>query len=248
MFKKNTILENTKEFDINDCKYEYLLYTSKKCATETLKNTFLKNNININPEHIHYMHDKDKLNLLNFKKFDKYLINTINNNKNKINIITIIRDPIDKMVSEFYFSYYWENEIKNKFITNVNLIEKYNIICDMFNNNNNNLINQNSLNEIVEYYNIDINKIVNHGDYYIYNDNKLFKLYILKFNNIIKDKNKYINKIFKIDVDFNSKNLSSELYSNEILKEIKNIKYKIKNDNKLFTKIQNDNKLIYKLL
>ena len=236
-------------FDINDCNYQYILYTSKKCATETLKNTFLTNNININPEHIHYMHDMSKLKLLNFKNFNQYLINTINKRKEKINIITIIRDPIDKIVSEFYFQYYWSNdENKHKFITEQNLIDKYNIICNMCNSNDTNGINQHSLKEIVKYYNININDIVNYGDYYIYNDNKLFKLYILKFNNVVKDKDKYINKIFNTNVEFISKNLSTEFYSKEILEEIKQIKYKIIHNNKLFAKIKNDNNLIYKLL
>ena len=233
MFKHNI-------FDINDCKYEYLLYNSKKCATETLKNTFLLNNININPEHIHYIEDMKNLKLLNNIKFNKYLKNTLNKNNIKLNIITIIRDPVDKIVSEFYFENYWFKKYEN-FNKCDNLNDKYYYFKQ-------NISFKNSLNELINNFNIDIKDIVKYDDYYIYDKNELFKLYILKFNNLILEKEKYIKKIFNINVNFLEKNLSSNIYDENTINEIKKIKNKINKDTELLDILKKKYYVNYNLL
>ena len=215
-------------------KYEYLCFSSHKTSSQSLLSIFHANNIQVC--HIHTLgnipitfHDL-KLNICNDKyigwgekqMYDKYKLIMLNNidiytkiNKKKLKIISIIRDPRERLISSFFQSYHTDEisylQSKQTTVDKLNNHELYNLYC-------NNIINDTlpgkteSIDDMSFLFDTDIiNNLQNKGNYYYY-ENKFIELYVMKFTELIKSTNlDYINNILQINLIKNSQvNLSKD--------------------------------------
>lgn len=164
---------------------DYLIYSSHKTSTQSMLK-ILRNN-GYKSIHCHIL---SNINMTN----DSFLefLNLYNNvNKKKLKIITIIRDPIDRLISSF-FQCYHNDEININYIKPTNTTIMKNDVYTlhkMFQN----LILTNGLPTYSTTDSIDeINDI----------DNNLIELYVLDFNMVINQKLKlsYINKKLNINL------------------------------------------------
>lgn len=234
---------------------EFLIYSSHKTSTQSLMSIFKKNSINVS-----FFHNISNIPLLykNITPVKNIDNNDINNNdinqkkilkdfvienfakyniKKKLSIITVIRNPIDRLSSSFFQSYHddeisYHNKSKNNTtIAKLNVLELYNLYCDKIENNS--LPgNIESLDEMSFIFDIDIiNNLENRENYY-YFENELIKLYVLKFKYVIDNNNlNYINKILNLNLKLNSRsNLSlNKSYYNKYIRFKKLINDNIKN-------------------
>jgi len=72
----------------------YLIYSSHKTSSQSLKNTLNKNNFLTT-----HLHTIDKNNYINFKN---YCYDYNKKNNKKLVIITILRNPFDRIKSSFF--------------------------------------------------------------------------------------------------------------------------------------------------
>lgn len=184
---------------------DYLIYSSHKTSTQSMLK-ILRNN-GYKCIHCHIL---SNINMTN----DSFLefLNLYNNvNKKKLKIITIIRDPIDRLISSF-FQCYHNDEININYIKPTNTTIMNNNIATlhkMFQN----LILTNGLPAYSTTDSIDsINSI---------KCNHLIELYLLDFNMVINKKLKlsYINKKLNINLTIDGvDNLTKEhIYYNKYL-------------------------------
>jgi len=219
---------------------DFLIYSSHKTSTQSLI-SILRNN-RYNTIHCHKLTDlsihkeliSDELFIKELKKYKQI------NNK-KLKIISIIRNPNDRLISSFFQSFHTDEVQINKKNESETTIMIYNI-NELVINYSNRIKNSNlpgnleSINEIQKIFNINlIKKLRKHkkkekeeiNKYYINND--LFELYILDYNKLISENNlDYINNVLNIKCINNYKtNLSKDkIYYNKY----KQIKKKIPNE------------------
>jgi hypothetical protein len=210
-------------------KIDFLVYSSHKTSTQTMIKSLSKSNYKT--FHIHHI-DNLKLRKNNIDTSKENFIQEVKiynkKYKKKLKIISLIRNPVDRLISSFFQSYY-NDEIR---LLNVNendtTIMKYSIneLCKIFLEKLKNKTLPNyyeSLYELSDIFQIDIVqnlKLINNNYYYYEND--LIQLYVLDFTKI--NNLKYINnslntKILKIVPD----NLSVNKKYYPIYSEFRNI-------------------------
>lgn len=201
---------------------DYLIYSSHKTCSQSLKNTL--NNNSFLTTHLHTI---DKNNYINFKK---YCYDYNKNNNKKLVIITILRNPFDRLKSSFFQTFHCDQvtflnvDEKKTFITKNNTDFLFDKFCNkilnnkrtedeyVFNKKNEILRNglpgmSESLFEIDEIFDYDIINNIEIIDNYYYYENNLIKLYVLSFDKLIN--NNYLKTIFNINNNLLSNNLSS---------------------------------------
>ena len=208
---------------------DYLIYSSHKTCSQSLKKTL--NNNSFLTTHLHTI---DKNNYINFKNYC-YGYNKKNNKK--LVIITILRNPFDRLKSSFFQTFHSDQvsflnvDENNTFINKNNLDFLFDIFCNkilnykreeeeyLFNRENEIVRNglpgmSESLFEIDEIFDYDIINNLEIIDNYYYYENNLIKLYVLSFDKLIN--NNYLKTIININNNLLNCNLSSYKIYNEI--------------------------------
>lgn len=221
---------------------DFLVYSSHKTSTQSLLAIFRKNNYKAT--HCHTISNLKSflVNSPTKETFARYLINYKNTNNKKLKIITCIRNPIYRLLSSFFHSFY-SDQIYFDNISEENTsvsIKTEDELCIMYEE----MIKHNtlpgrleSLDELTSILNINILGLLEkHEDYY-YLDHELFELYVLDFYRVIDNSNvlNYLNKILKLNLTiFASDNLTQEI---PIYNKYQNVKQKL--GTKLDTIIEN---------
>jgi hypothetical protein len=179
-----------------------------KTSTQSLVKTLKSNNLNA--QHIHFipnlapLYSKDFVN----KQWEQqkavfldYLNTYKTTNKKKLKIITVIRNPIDRIKSAF-FQIHHNGEINNNNVLKENTtVSKLSVddLLKLFVNKieNDTLVGSNeSLDELSKILDTDIIGNLENKNTHYYYENKLIKLYVLDFNELVsKNALKYLNNI-----------------------------------------------------
>ena len=232
-------IEMTNYFDNT----EYLIFSSHKTATQSLSKTLNHHNLTT----IHFHICKDLLERHVFYEWSdnsiqqKYILSHIKQyciqNKKRLKIISIIRNPHDRLIASF-FQRLHNGEIihenKNEkhttimSCTDTELINRYNYMIK-----NDRLMGRfESLDQISSMFETDIIKELKFKDDYYYYENKWIELYVLDFNRVINDTLEYVNKILKLNLRENIiTNLSNKKIYYEKYLRIKEI---VKKDKELY--------------
>ncbi len=219
---------------------DYYIFSSHKTSTQSLIKIF-KNN-GYKSSHCHVLEniknmdknffDYDYLKLKNYfnDEIDKYNKTT----GKKLNMISIIRNPHDRLISSFFQSNY-DDQIqflnKKPEETTVAKLEEsdlYSLFVQQINNYNLNGKKE-SVDELSDILSVNIiDNLIKHDNYYFYSNDKI-NLYILNFNKLISESNlQYLNSILNINLKENaSQNLSEKKYYN---KKYINVKKMITSD------------------
>lgn len=191
---------------------DVLVYTSHKSASSTIDKTFDVSNVKSFKIH------SIKNILYTKSQFLTFLEEYKDKNNNKLKIVTCLRNPIKRLKSSFFQKYHDReirlfNKSSNETTIMLNdidsLINLYKSI--IFNND---LPSNESLLELKEIFDINFDTDFVLNENYLYYENNLIKLYILKFDNIISNhKINYLKNIFKQDlIEVNSNLTSEKLY------------------------------------
>jgi hypothetical protein len=215
---------------------DFLIYSSHKTSTQSLVNTINKNKYN--STHFHIL---SNFNSPFYKKitnntivtnetFIQGLINYKNTNNKKLKIITVIRDPKDRLLSSFFQSFFNdEMDCLNKSVENTTIsVKNEEELCILYEElvKNKKLPGRiESINEMAIIFGINVIENLEKKKHYYYLNNELFELFVLDFNKLISsDSLNYLNDILKIDCVFKfNDNLSkNKLYYNKY-KNVKKI-------------------------
>ena len=197
---------------------DFLIYSSHKTATQTLLSI-----INNNEHKSIHCHTIDNLYLtlhtyegeISNETFKQTIINYKNINNKKIKIISIVRNPKDRLISSFFQSFSTDEiNFLNKPLNNTTIdIKNVDELCLMYEN----LINDKtlpgfneSIDEMSDIFKINIiEKLEKKINYYYFN-HELFELYVLDFNRIINSESlNYINQILETNfIILKNENLS----------------------------------------
>jgi hypothetical protein len=220
---------------MNFIKLKYLVYSSHKSSTQSVSHTLIINNFKTIHCHVldNFKHDdfnKQKINFI--EELEKYK----QINKKKLKIISIIRNPIDRLLSSFFQSHH-SDEIdflkKNEANTTVSKLNEEELLELYIKEINTNTLHgkKESLDELSEIFEKNIINELKKMDNYYYYTNNLIELYVLDFKKII-DNNclEYINKCLNLNIKRTKiSNLSS---AKSYYNKYKNIKNKISNETK----------------
>ena len=218
---------------------DYLIYSSHKTSTQSLKSTLKASGYNC--VHCHTLQYNltrtmseyfNTSNPLTHISFIKYLEDYKKTNGKKLKIISTIRNPIDRLISSFFQTFHTDEitfqkqDLKNTTImknTNQFLLNKYikHIINDDMRHR------KESLSEMSEIFNMNIIKSLVKKENYYYLEHDLFELYVLNFNNIINndhDNNlRYINDCLNTKcANIQKHNLSSDKIYYQNISMLKN--------------------------
>jgi hypothetical protein len=216
---------------------DYLIYSSHKTSTQSLIAIFFRNNKK--SVHCHCINDF-KITLYTYRVPKEQILNGFIeykyiNNKNKISsdplieglvnyqhihnkkikIISVIRNPIHRLLSSFFHIYHddekWALDITNDKTTISTKSEEE--LCELYTNLvKTGSISGESLDELSQIFGINIIDHLEKKNNYYYLNHDLFELYVLDFNKIISsDCLLYLNKILNTNftiLDF--ANLSSD--------------------------------------
>jgi hypothetical protein len=196
----------------------FLIFSSHKTSTQSL--VHILNSSKYRTIHCHKITDfritlKYTDEITN-EKFIKALEDYKTNKNKKLKIITIIRNPKQRIPSSFFQTYHTDEVMylnKNEDETTIsthNLDELYNMFTTNITNNELNG-NSESIDEITKIFDCDIITNLEKKDDYYYYQHDLFELFVLDFNKIIDENNlKYINTVLNIRCKYNSKENLSE--------------------------------------
>lgn len=200
---------------------DFLIYSSHKTSTQSLVSTLNQNRLR--SIHCHIIDDftctlPSYRGIITDKTFIKGLTNYKNINKKKIKIITIIRNPKDRLISSFFQTFHTDEVSSQKKGDNKTTISLNNV--DTLYKSYKNLIIQKellgrkeSIDEMSEIFKINIiENLEKRKDYYYFNHN-LFELYVLDFNKLIKlnESINYINDILGTTIiNIDKQNLSND--------------------------------------
>jgi hypothetical protein len=219
---------------MNFINLDFLVYSSHKTSTQSIITTININNLKSIHFHIlsncqneHYENIKNNQSI-NHETFIQGLIDYKNTNNKKLRIISIIRNPKDRLISSFFQSFHTD-EInycgKNENNTTINLKNEEEI-CVFYEE----LLKKNklpgfieSIDEMSDIFKINIiDHLIKKKNYY-YLNHELFELYVLDFNKIIGlNRLNYLNDILKTNFTIYADiNLSNE---KQYFSKYKNVK------------------------
>ena len=202
--------------NLNDL--DFLIFSSHKTATQTLLATI--NSTNFKTIHCHSIHNfiiilPTYKGEISNETFIQALTNYKNINNKKLKILSIIRNPKDRLISSFFQTFSTDetnfhniNETDTTFA--VKSVEELCVIYENLINKKKYPYLKESIDDMSNIFKINIinNLEKKHNHYYFNHD--LFELYVLDFNKIIKlDSHIYINNILGTNfIYINNDNLS----------------------------------------
>ena len=204
---------------MNLLKLDYLVYSSHKTSTQSLISTL--NNNKLATIHCHIIDNfraNNNFKSLNNNQLKHYFMNELirykNINRKKLKIVSILRNPIDRLLSSFFQTHHSDKihffniPEKETIISKLNEEQILKIYCEDINNKTFFITGGaiESIDELSSIFNKDlIKELKKHNDYY-HVESELFELYVLDFNKIIGGNSlEYINKCLKT----NLKNIST---------------------------------------
>lgn len=199
-------------------KYDYLIYSPHKTATQSVKYSLI--NAGYNTTHIHSIQN------INISK--PTLKDFIELTKTKI--IYILRNPLDRLKSSYFQSYHDDLVHFLNYEPQDTLISSNSInflFSDfLFKVNNNKLPGKvDSLLELEGILQYDIFNSLIKKETYFYLFSERINIYVLDFNLIIKEKEKYLSHCLNINVEkLSNNNLTSEKTYSDKYEEFKNLK------------------------
>jgi len=220
---------------------DYLIYSSHKTATQSLLSIFKANEVN--SKHCHYIEHLrrgDKSKIKTYAEMKKAFIDDLNEYKKyynkKINIVSIIRNPIDRLPSSFFQTHhtdeisFFKKEEQETTVSKNTIEELILIFIDKIKNKKLRG-GVESIDEMSHIFQVDIISMLKYNNYYYYFENELINLFVLDFNKIISDKNlEYLHKCLGLNLTKNSSaNLSSQKIYYEKYKEFKKVLPSIEN-------------------
>lgn len=212
---------------------DYLIYSSHKTATQSLNTIF---NINgFKSRHCHYIQHLTRnadIKIETYAELKQKFIEDLDSYKKhynkKINVISIIRNPVDRLPSSFFQTYHTDEISFYKREENETTIMQKSIeeLIDFFINKIKNKRLRGgveSLDEISHVFQTDIILNLENKDLYYYFENKFINLFVLDFNKIASaDSIKYINQCLGINLTkYAASNLSNEKIYYEKYKKFK---------------------------
>ena len=214
---------------------DILTYSSMKTSTQSLVHTFQKNKLKS-----YFMHNLNDLakryptQFLNAtwderkNTFLSYLENYKTINKKKLNIITVIRNPMDRIKSAFFEAYHNE-EIKKNIAEENTTINRHNVgqLINLFLTQlkENRLPGSNeSLDDLSKILDTDIIHNLKNKTTHYYYENHLIKLYVLNFNAVVSSNalnylNAALNLNLKIYIGSNKSENKSYYNKYKLFKE-----------------------------
>lgn len=185
---------------------DYIVYSSHKTATQSVKGILQSNDYNV--VHCHTIHQ------LNYRQTEantyQSFIDSLNNyklvNNKKIKIISIIRDPKQRCISSFFQSYHndemmfcnkqnTQTTISTNEIDSLLLIYQEDIINNTLKGGNE------SLDEMSKIFNINIIDNLVYKEKYYYFSNDLFELFVLDFKQVASNNNiNYLNECLNLNL------------------------------------------------
>jgi hypothetical protein len=197
---------------------DYIVHSSHKTGSSSVRDTLRHNNYNTG--FIHLLKFNSYLNT--YKGVDlniglyKQLYNDYKNSLKKMKIITIIRNPIDRLKSSFFQTYH-SDEVNYSGINEQNTTIMKNDIPTLYNMFINNVCTSSyehyheALDEILYIFQIGFNEFVNNNNYFKYDKNFL-EIYVLDFNKLNKE---YLSSVLNISINSmdNSNNSNNKIYS-----------------------------------
>lgn len=213
---------------------DYLIYSSHKTATQSLAKILNKNNIN--SKHCHYIQHLTKntgIEIKTYTELKKIFINDLEDYKKiynkKIKVISVIRNPIERLPSSFFQTYHTDEVcFQNKESKDTTIMQKsIKELIDFFIykiKNKRLPSGVESLDEMSHIFQVDVISNLDSRRLYYYFENNLVDLFVIDFNRLISEDNlNYINTFLNLNLTENaSSNLSSEkIYYNKY-QEFKN--------------------------
>lgn len=197
---------------MNFKKLDFLIFSSHKTSTQTILNTLLKNGYK--SIHCHsitnffnnYGNNVRNNSDLSNKAFIEGLNNYKKYNNKKLRIISVIRNPNDRLISSFFQSHY-DDEIMflNKTHNETTVFTKTEE--ELFNLYNLHIKNNSlhgkieSIDELSNLTSINIISRLKKLDGYYYLDDDLFELFVLDFKQVISNSSiDYLNNILNINI------------------------------------------------
>ena len=213
---------------------DFLIYSSHKTATQTLVNTITKHNYKTTHCHIisnfkmlGYEKITNKIPVTN-ETFIQGLIRYKNTHNKKLKIISVIRDPKDRLLSSFFQSYSTDEIyfLKKKIDNTTICIKSEEELCTFYENLIANKClpgGKESIDEMSYIFGINIIEHLNKKEQYYYLNHELFELYVLDFNKIISlDNLTYLNNILKVNfINIFNDNVSDDKSYSHKYKNIK---------------------------
>ena len=199
---------------------DYLLYSSHKTGTQSIKNTLIQNGYK--SKHIHTLKHLISENLscvdMSHEKVKEIFLNKIkdlNKSGKKLKIITCIRDPMDRLLSSFFQSYHSDKVMFNNYLpheTPVMTLNKGNLI-NMYRSliiNNKLPGGYESLEELFDIFNFNELELIEKDNYYCY-ENEYVEIIVIKFIYFKELTTDYLSKCLNITLrKSKSSNLSSD--------------------------------------
>ena len=204
---------------------DYLIYSSHKTSTQSLKSTLKASEYNCG--HCHTLQYNltrtmseyfNNSNPLTHNSFIKYLQDYKTVNDKKLKIISTIRNPIDRLISSFFQTFHTDEIIFQKKLPKNTTIMKHNKQF-LLNKYIQHIINDDmkhrkeALSEFSEILNMNIIENLVKKDNYYYLEHDLFELYVLNFKDVIDNDHNltYINNCLKTNCsNIQKHNLSSD--------------------------------------
>ena len=213
---------------VNTDKINIFLYCSGKSGSTTLYNTFKNNKYKCIHTHSNEHYLENYNDIKKYKSIFELIINNSKLHKN-IFIIDCYRNPIERKISSF-FQHLSEFIPNYKDVDIFYLIDKFNEIYLKY------LEDYQSIDEIMEYFNIDIFNYFDFDKKYSLFEYKNIKFLKLRFNDITIW-NEILSNIFNTNIIIYNENLSENKNYINIYEDFKN-NYKIPKE--YLEKIKND--------
>lgn len=201
---------------------DYLIYSSHKTATQSL-NAILSTN-NFRSRHCHYIHNlqiKSENRIKTYQELKQKFIDDLELYKKaynkKIKVISVIRDPAERLPSSFFQTYHTDEiYFFNKKENETTIMQKsINELIDIFESDIK--IGRfrgsiESLREMSHIFQTDIISNLKKTESQYYFENELVSVFVLDFNKVISNNNlAYISQCLNLNLTKNAKsNLSSE--------------------------------------
>jgi hypothetical protein len=200
--------------DLN--KYRYLIFSSHKSSTQSLKSIFLKNGYN--SIHCHQLFQLEYI-FKNTKISNEIFIDSLKKYKDtgvKIKIVSIIRNPIDRLPSSFFQSYhndeidFLKKKVNETTVNSKNSEQLFDFFQERIKKNDLRGKDE-SIDELSNIFNINLIDRLEKKDGYYYFNHDLFEIFVLNFKEVIGSNNlEYLNKVLKIDLNIKTRqNLSN---------------------------------------
>lgn len=216
------ILEESNQFDHDLFEIDFLVFSSHKSATQSIKNSLI--NSGLKCQHCHYLPN------INIQEgnFKEYLKRYFTKNQQKLKVITVFREPIERHMSSFFQGYGSRplrlKEVNTEYET---IIYKYSIeqlqnqfLSELYNNS---LIGyKESIDSICEELDI-ISQDLNFDStrQYGFYESELIRIYFIRFDDLVTNFTNHLSTVAGVQINQTNVNISKNKWYKDIYAEFK---------------------------